>query len=224
MRDIGKNIRFLRTGKGMTQEELADRLFVTRQTVSNYETGKSRPDVETLVRIADILGADIQEIIYEPEDASDRRRRILAVTATAVVMAVLGILLVLLADYANSRQAVTYQIGLAFLILLFLQPGYFFLIGYLFPVSLGILRIAKPLSPVTRTRLGWIALGCILLALAALLPYFAAPILNWMGIAGYRVPALWSRVVPYLLKHDIQVWMPLIPGILLGFRAQWKLP
>lgn len=35
MRDIGKNIRDLRKSKGLTQEELAARLFVTRQTVSN---------------------------------------------------------------------------------------------------------------------------------------------------------------------------------------------
>ena len=35
MRDIGKNIRDLRESKGLTQEEMAARLFVTRQTVSN---------------------------------------------------------------------------------------------------------------------------------------------------------------------------------------------
>lgn len=45
MRDIGKNIRQLRIQKNMTQDELAQKLFVTRQTVRNYETGKSKPDV-----------------------------------------------------------------------------------------------------------------------------------------------------------------------------------
>lgn len=39
MRDIGKNIRELRQRQNMTQDELAARLFVTRQTVSNYENG-----------------------------------------------------------------------------------------------------------------------------------------------------------------------------------------
>ena len=42
MRDIGKNIRDLRKRQNMTQDELAARLFVTRQTVSNYENGRTR--------------------------------------------------------------------------------------------------------------------------------------------------------------------------------------
>ena len=41
MRDIGKNIKTLRIRRGMTQDELAEALYVTRQTVSNYETGVS---------------------------------------------------------------------------------------------------------------------------------------------------------------------------------------
>ena len=41
MRDIGKNIRQAREKKGYSQEQLAELLFVTRQTVSNYETGVS---------------------------------------------------------------------------------------------------------------------------------------------------------------------------------------
>lgn len=41
VRDIGKNIKDLREQKGLTQEALAEQLFVTRQTVSNYETGRT---------------------------------------------------------------------------------------------------------------------------------------------------------------------------------------
>ena len=53
MRDIGKNIRKLRESKGLTQDQLAEKLFVTRQTVSNYETGRTRPDVDMIVSITD---------------------------------------------------------------------------------------------------------------------------------------------------------------------------
>ena len=52
MRDIGKNLKQLREQKGLKQEQLAELLFVTRQTVSNYENGRSRPDIETLMKIA----------------------------------------------------------------------------------------------------------------------------------------------------------------------------
>lgn len=42
MRDISKNIREVRLRRGMSQEQLAQALHVTRQTVSNYETGVSQ--------------------------------------------------------------------------------------------------------------------------------------------------------------------------------------
>ena len=58
MRDIGKNIRYLRESKGLTQDQLAEKLFVTRQTVSNYETGRTRPDVDMIVSIANVLETD----------------------------------------------------------------------------------------------------------------------------------------------------------------------
>ena len=77
MRDVGKNIRDLRERKQLTQEELAARLFVTRQTVSNYETGKSRPDVEMLCKIADTLEVDANTILYgapQPQRKQNLRR------------------------------------------------------------------------------------------------------------------------------------------------------
>lgn len=41
MANIGKNIRLLRSAQNMTQDQLAEALHMTRQTVSNYETGVS---------------------------------------------------------------------------------------------------------------------------------------------------------------------------------------
>lgn len=64
MRDIGKNIKLLRVKRNMTQDELAEKLFVTRQTVSNYETGKSRPDIDMLENISQALEVDVYEVLY----------------------------------------------------------------------------------------------------------------------------------------------------------------
>ena len=74
MRDIGKNIRDLRTKQNMTQDELAEKLFVTRQTVSNYETGRSRPDVEMLTNIAEALNTDPNTLLYGPAPSPNIRR------------------------------------------------------------------------------------------------------------------------------------------------------
>lgn len=73
MASVSKHIKRLRAAKHMTQEELAEKLFVTRQAVSAWETGKSLPDVETLERIAAALDADVMEVIYGVPQSPDLR-------------------------------------------------------------------------------------------------------------------------------------------------------
>ena len=92
MRDIGKNIKDLRIRAKLTQEELAEKLFVTRQTVSNYENGKSRPDVDMIVKIGEILNADANTVIYgipKEMDKAEKYRRVLILTAVLLVTSVL---------------------------------------------------------------------------------------------------------------------------------------
>ena len=47
----------------MTQEELARKIYTTRQTVSNYEKGRSDPDLETIKRIAEVLETDASVLL-----------------------------------------------------------------------------------------------------------------------------------------------------------------
>lgn len=60
---LGDNIKILRRNKGFTQEELAVKLNVVRQTVSKWEKGLSVPDAEMLQKIADILEVDIKQLL-----------------------------------------------------------------------------------------------------------------------------------------------------------------
>ena len=55
MNELGKRLRAQRAALGLKQDELAARLFVTRQTISNYERGLSEPDLDTLRRLAEAL-------------------------------------------------------------------------------------------------------------------------------------------------------------------------
>ena len=57
------NLSILRRNADMTQSELVDRLNLTRQAVSRYEKGDSFPDISILVKIAEIFGITIDELI-----------------------------------------------------------------------------------------------------------------------------------------------------------------
>ena len=62
---LQENLKILRTRKGMSQEELADRLNVVRQTVSKWEKGLSVPDSEMLIRIAEVFEVSVGELLGE---------------------------------------------------------------------------------------------------------------------------------------------------------------
>ena len=86
MAKIGRNIREQRMKKGLSQEELAEKLYVTRQTISNYETGKSNPDVEMLARIAEELDIDIQLLIYGETKKRDMKQIRTAAASLVVIL------------------------------------------------------------------------------------------------------------------------------------------
>jgi len=59
----GALIRELRTEKGLTQEQLAEKFNVSRRTVSRWETGSNMPDLDILVEMADYFDIDIRELL-----------------------------------------------------------------------------------------------------------------------------------------------------------------
>ena len=63
--DFGEKIKELREAKGMTQQNLADRLFVTRQTVSRWEGGSRYPDLITAKNLADILDTSVDVLLAD---------------------------------------------------------------------------------------------------------------------------------------------------------------
>ena len=60
---FSEKLRNLRTEKGLTQRQLADALFITRKTVSNWEAGIRMPDVVMLSRLSKVLGVKPYELI-----------------------------------------------------------------------------------------------------------------------------------------------------------------
>ncbi len=60
-------IRALRVEKGLSQEELAERVFVTRQAVSRWETGETVPNTETLKLLSEQFGVSINALLGTPQ-------------------------------------------------------------------------------------------------------------------------------------------------------------
>ena len=58
-----ENLKTLRKSKGLSQEELATRLNVVRQTISKWEKGLSVPDADLLIRISEILEVSVSELL-----------------------------------------------------------------------------------------------------------------------------------------------------------------
>ena len=71
---FSENLQFLRTNAGTTQEQLAEVLGVSRQSVSKWENGSSFPEMETLIRICDLYDTDLDTLLrgnVEADQVSD---------------------------------------------------------------------------------------------------------------------------------------------------------
>ena len=77
--NIGNNIRTLRRSRDMTQDELADKLGVTFQTVSRWENGGSYPDIEFLPAIADVFEVTVDHLLGS--DTEMRREQLKELTS-----------------------------------------------------------------------------------------------------------------------------------------------
>ncbi|HHW94559.1 MAG TPA: helix-turn-helix transcriptional regulator [Mogibacterium sp.] len=60
---VNENIKALRKKKGLTQEQLAGKLFVTRQTVSKWEKGDSVPNADIVSKMASVLDVSVSDLL-----------------------------------------------------------------------------------------------------------------------------------------------------------------
>lgn len=71
--EVGRRIREEREALGISQEELARRIFVSRQTVSNWETGKTYPDVQSLLIMSGLFGTSVDSLVKGDVEAMDEK-------------------------------------------------------------------------------------------------------------------------------------------------------
>ena len=125
---LGEKILDLRTQKEMSQEELAAALEVSRQSVSKWETNQSVPDLDKIIRLADLFGVTVDQLVRKgerpepPEPPEPRvvyvaegRRGLTGPQKLGVCLEVLGAILLLLGVAALG--AIAAVIGAALMIL-----------------------------------------------------------------------------------------------------------
>ncbi len=61
--EVGKLIRTMREQAQMSQDDLAQRIYVSRQTISSWENGKTYPDLKSLLLLSDVFDATVDEIV-----------------------------------------------------------------------------------------------------------------------------------------------------------------
>lgn len=196
MNTFDKNLKRLRSQRNLKQEDLADQLHVTRQTVSGWETGRRQPDLDTLKKLADVLDVDLHELIYGDKPGAyprfQRKYVIFTMVSGSIAAALLLFRLLLWPDLQITAN--THHWGPFLTICTILLPQVeAAALGSLIP---GLIQLFLPVRLNKQSRL-W----CLTLGLTALLPVifywlgvrpFSRWILSWTGSALliYILPAI----------------------------------
>ena len=207
---LGEKILDLRTRKEMSQEELAAALEVSRQSVSKWETNQSVPDLDKIIRLADLFGVTVDQLVRErerPEPPEPRvvyvaegRRGLTGPQKLGICLEVLGAILLLLG--VAGLGAVAAVIGAALMLL-------------------GLPLLLAKQHP--WLVLGWLAVG---LSLLAFNPYTSVS--PWGLVMGLRylyyylaIPEVSSPVI--LLGAAIGITRGLLVLVLLfGTWRAWR--
>lgn len=96
MNTVGRSIKSLRKEKDISQEMLAEHLGYTRQAVSQWETGRTQPDLDTLKAIAEFFKVDILELIYGSDKKANDKRNTRKNWRAFIIYGVLTVVLILI--------------------------------------------------------------------------------------------------------------------------------
>ena len=106
MASIHTFLKEIRIEKGLTQEEVADRIGLTRQAISGYESGKRQPGIDILMKLAEIYDVSMETILYGKKDAAEKRQ----VKRIAVIVAAIFLVLQMLTGVLSTLSFVLYPL------------------------------------------------------------------------------------------------------------------
>lgn len=107
---VGKNIANVRKESGMTQEELAEKLNVTRQAISSWERERTEPDLDTIQKAAVVLGVLAEELIYGVKEKSKVQKTTVNVGKSTVGLGTVFAVAISLVKWHSIKWAILHGI------------------------------------------------------------------------------------------------------------------
>ena len=215
--NLSEKILALRTQLGLSQGELAEKLEVSRQSVSKWETAQSVPELDKLIRLADLFGVSVDELVREgkpprpeaetggaepePKLVYVERKGLRPAQILGIVLTAGGMVMML----AMLFNASLFFIGAAVLILglpLLLAKRHPYLIQGWTALALGYLTLCNPYL----SGAGWSPLAGLLE--------------TWRLIRspdGPRGPAVWLLFLAYLGLSALTAALPVLTA-----RLAWR--
>ena len=116
MKSIGETISSFRKKKGLTQNELAEKMNVTDKAVSKWERDLSCPDVNTISRLAEVLDVSVEELLNAKEQRKSNSKMKdlvnLIFKAVAIAMGIAVVVLNILNEIDIKSSIIMLGIGL----------------------------------------------------------------------------------------------------------------
>ncbi len=212
---FSSNLKRLRTARNLSQEDIAQKLHITRQTVSGWETGRCEPDIDMIKSLAYVLNVDVQELICgeKPDEKSTYDGKFLMTTYVFGGIIVIFVLFrILFYSRLLAYRSSTYKMMWLGEVLLFIYPLIGFLTGGMFLASLhnlfSTLRIQNPWRSVFRS-VGIVLFSFVLFTMVGYLP-LNIPFVSWLS---------WSLLM-YCGKTFIIYILPFFAGgiLMLSFK------
>ena len=215
---FSQNLRRARKAAGLTQQQLADRLHITRRSVSSWELGRTEPDLQTLSKLAGVFGTDAGALLGEPGKREYPRFQRRFVTGFAVCAGVLlAVFCLELGLFAYWRKLALHDYGVALYAALWkltTPPLLWYLAG------LGAVCFFAMWAPVccrNKLRMAFLLAALVLglPVLALMVQYLAVALGNFNGVRVWLVPLL-RRPAGRIAK---QIILPGLSGICTGLFA-----
>ena len=222
MNTIAKNIKKYRVNANLTQEQLAEKMNLTRQAISNWENEKTCPDIDSIMKLAEVLNIDVMLILYGSAYKTDyvkitpeyrKQNRILLIIL--VIDAILFLPLIAHVTWLRNRLYLE--------LCSYLLPILIYLFCGSFAVTLGLLignileKICPTLSVPESRR--WITkvIGAVLIAPVALLTLQALLLLVW-----HDAPQPINVILSYFLmrkgmRYVMLIILPVLGGVFIGY-------